>query len=110
MVVYDFTLTLAERRCVLAHELGHAFHDHRCRGDKAMEDAADVYAAHLLIDPVEYARAEAIHPSVDFIAEELCVEPDLVRVFQRSITRLRGVTYIRPRMGARQYRHSWSHA
>jgi Zn-dependent peptidase ImmA (M78 family) len=110
MVVYGFDLTPIERRCVLAHELGHAFYDHRCRGHQASEDAADLYAAHLLIDPAEYAEVEAVYPSVETIAEELGVTVDLVRIFQeRSLTRLRGITYARSRMGVGQFRHAWAH-
>lgn len=107
IVVYGMELTPIERRCVLAHELGHAFYDHTCDDGKAAEDAADLYAARLLIDPGEYARAEEIHESADAIAEELAIEPDLVRVFQeRAITRLRGVTYARNSRGS--HRHVWA--
>lgn len=110
MVVFDFNLTPIERRAVLAHELGHAFYDHRCRGDEDAEAAADRYAARLLIDPAEYAEVEQLYTSVDAIAEELGVTPDLVRVFQeRALTRLRGVTYTYSRMGAGQFQHAWAH-
>lgn len=103
-VYYDFGLTPVERVCVLAHELGHAFYDHRCRGDTKAEDDADFYAARLLIVPEAYAAAEALDPSPEAIAEELGVECRLIRVFERrALTRLRGVTYVNPRMGARQY-------
>lgn len=105
MVVYGFDLTPIERTCVLAHELGHAFYDHRCRGVRAAEDAADLYAARLLIDPAEYARLERIDPSIATIAEELGVTPELVQVFRRTLTKLHGVTYADSRMGARQSRH-----
>ena len=107
IIVYGFELTPIERRCVLAHELGHAFYDHTCDDGKQPEDAADLYAARLLIDPDEYARAEALDESVDAIAEALDVEPDLVRVYQeRAVTRLRGVTYTRSKAGRR--RHLWA--
>lgn len=109
VVYYDFTLTPVERMCVLAHELGHAFYDHRGRGDAKAEDDADYYAACLLIVPEEYAAAEAIDPSPDAIGEELGVEGRLVRVFERrALTRLRGVTYVRPKMGLGQY--AWKSA
>lgn len=107
IVVYDYDLTPVERRTVLAHELGHAFYDHRCYGNPQFEEAADFYAACLLIDPVEYEAAEAIDPSIGAIAEELGVEPKLVRVFEkRALTRLQGITYVRSRMGAGQYVHA----
>lgn len=104
-VVYDFNLTPVERVSVLAHELGHAFYDHRCTDDPDAEEAADLYAAYLLIDPDAYAAAEAIDPSPGAIAEELGVTEDLVRVFEkRALTRAGGLTYVGARMGRRQYR------
>lgn len=104
-VVYDYGLTPVERDTVLAHELGHVFYDHRCRGNARFEEAADYYAACLLIDPAAYIAAESLDPSVGAIAEELGVEPKLVRVFERrALTRLDGVTYVQSRMGAGQYR------
>lgn len=107
-VVYDYALTPVERRSVLAHELGHAYFDHQCFGNARFEAAADYYAACLLIDPAVYQAAEAIDPAVDAIAEELGVEPRLVRAFEaRALTRIRGVTYVRSRMGAGQF--AWAH-
>ncbi|MEV4773836.1 ImmA/IrrE family metallo-endopeptidase [Microbacterium sp. LWH12-1.2] len=107
IVVYDFNLTPVEQRTVLAHELGHAFYDHQCHGNPKYEEAADYYAACLLIEPSEYIAAEALDPAPDAIAEELGVEPKLVHAFEkRALTRLRGVTYVGSRMGARQFR--WS--
>lgn len=109
-VVYDYALTPVERVCVLAHELGHAFYDHRCYGNARFEAAADYYAACLLIDPERYMRAEQIDPSVDAIAEALDVEPKLVRAFEaRALTRVRGITYVHSKMGARQYRYAVAH-
>lgn len=104
MVVYDFNLTPIERRCVLAHELGHAFYDHRAYGDARAEDDADYYAARLLIEPQAYADAERIDPSPAAIADALGVEERLVRVFERrALTRVHGATYVRPRLGRGQY-------
>lgn len=109
IVVYGFDLTPIERRSVLAHELGHAFYDHDCDGGTRAEQAADLYAAYLLIDPEQYRQAEAIDPSVDAIADELGVLPRLVRIYEeRALTRLRGVTYTRSKMGAGQYRHVYA--
>lgn len=103
-VVYDFELTPVERVSVLAHELGHAFYDHQCRGDVRSEADADYYAACLLIDPQAYAEAEAFDRSQAAIADALGVEERLVHVFeQRALTRVHGATYVRPRMGRGQY-------
>jgi Zn-dependent peptidase ImmA (M78 family) len=106
-VVYDFCLTPIERACVLAHELGHAFYGHQGRDDPDAEAAADIYAAAVLIDPVRLAELEAIGLSEDAIAEELGVTEKLLRVFARQhVTRLQGVTYVRPRLGRGQFRHA----
>lgn len=107
LVVYGFDLSPVERRCVLAHELGHAFYDHQGEDDPSFEEAADLYAALLLIDPEDFVEAEQIDPSPGAIAEELGVTTDLIRVYEkRALTRLHGVTYVGSRMGARQFR--WS--
>lgn len=104
-VVYDFNLTPVERRSVLAHELGHAYYDHQCFGNVKFEADADYYAACLLIAPEDYVAAESIDPSPDAIAEELGVEPRLVRAFEaKALTQLRGITYARPGFGVKQFR------
>lgn len=103
-VVYDFGLTPIERACVLAHELGHAYHGHQGRDDPAAEAAADAYAAALLVDPDRYARLEAIGLSPVDIAEELGVTVKLLHAFvENHLTRVRGVTYARPRLGRDQH-------
>lgn len=107
LVVYGFDLSFVERRCVLAHELGHAFYDHQSEDDPAFEEAADLYAALLLIDPEDYVSAAMIDPSPGAVAEELSVTTDLIRIYEkRALTRLHGVTYVGARMGARQFRYS----
>jgi len=104
IVVYDFDLTPIERVCVLAHELGHAFYDHQCRGNASAEDDADYYAARLLIDPEAYAEAERFDPAQAAIADALGVEERLVWVFERrALTRVQGATYVRARLGRGQY-------
>lgn len=100
MVVYDYRLTPVEQRCVLAHELGHVYYGHTRFGDRAAEDAADVYAAWLLIDPDEYVAAEMIDPAPAAIADELGVEARIVQAWESRLLRVRGVSYVRPRLGA----------
>lgn len=111
IVVYDFGLTPIERRVVLAHELGHDHYGHSCEEDPRSERAADEFAARLLIDPERYAEIERLTHDVATIAEELAVTPDLIQVYQRHcITRLRGVTYVRARMGIGQWHHRSAYA
>lgn len=99
-VVYDFSLTPIQRACVLAHELGHAYHGHQGRDDPDAEAAADVFAAGVLVDPIRFARLESIGLSDGALAEELGVTVELLRVFtQNHLTRVRGTTYTRPRLG-----------
>lgn len=106
-VVYDFDLPPIERDCVLAHELGHAFHGHVGRGNPAAEAEADAYAAALLVDPDRYARLEAIGLNPDEIAEELGVTEKLLCAFvENHLTRIRGAAYTRSRMGEGQFRHA----
>lgn len=102
-IVFDIDLAPIARACVLAHELGHAFHGHRGR-DAEAEAEADAYAAALLIDPERCARLEDLGLGPDEIAEELGVSVKLLRAFvENHVTRLRGVTYTRPRLGRGQH-------
>lgn len=105
-VYYDLRLTPAEQRSVLAHELGHAFHGHwyQCEENALAERQADIYAARLLIDPAEYARLERIDPDQHHLAEELGVTVDVIFAFEAyCLQRLRGVTYVRAKMGLGQW-------
>jgi Zn-dependent peptidase ImmA (M78 family) len=105
-VYFDLRLTPHERRCVVGHELGHAHYGHRCEDDQHAETQADVYAATLLVDPVEYERLECEGLDSHEIAEELRVTAELLDVFRRHcLTSLRGVTYVRSRMGLGQWAH-----
>lgn len=76
------------RRCTLAHELGHAALDHLVDADlpdwliERQERDADRWAARLLISEVDYAVAESIHPNAGAIAAELGVTRHLVEVWQ----------------------------
>lgn len=106
-IVYDFRLTPIERACVLAHELGHAFYGHQGRNDPDAEAEADAYAAAVLIDPTRFARLEGVGLDDDSIAEELGVTVKLFRVFiDNHLTRVRGITYTRPRLGQERHDHA----
>lgn len=109
VIVIRLGLTHAQSRWVLGHELGHAFYDHRCHGMHsrgAAERQANAYGARLLIDPSEYARLETINPDQHWLAEEFSVSVDAIFAYeQHCLTRLRGVTYSRARMGVGQWSH-----
>ncbi len=105
-VYFDLTLSPIEQVSVIAHELGHAHYGHRCEDARGEEDQADEYAARLLIDPRRYAELERAGLHLHDIAEELGVTTDLLHVFmQRCLVRLRGVTYVRARMGVGMWAH-----
>lgn len=77
------------RRCTLAHELGHVVlgHDPAATGwwKVRQEKAADRWAAETLIDPAEYQAAEQAHgPHPGGIAAELGVTVHLVEVFRAT--------------------------
>lgn len=96
-------LTIPEQRSTLAHELGHARYGHDCTNPKA-ERLARAYAAALLIDPHEFARLERINDDQHWLAEEFRVTPRIIFDYERHcLTRLRGVTYARAKMGIGQW-------
>jgi hypothetical protein len=98
-IYFDLKLTPFERRSILAHELGHAHYGHDCDSPRN-ERQADIFAARLLIDPAEYAQLERFNPDPHFLADELHVTVDLIHTFEaHCLTRLRGVTYARAKMG-----------
>lgn len=78
---FRFSLTPAERRSTIAHELGHEFYGDTCSTDVA-ERRAKHYAAALLIDPAEYARLESIDDSVDGMAEAFDVTVQVIEDFR----------------------------
>lgn len=92
-IYFDLGLTPSERESVIAHELGHAFHNHGCDSPKH-ERQADTYAAELLIDPVEYASLERMGGDDHYIADELGITVDLVQHYR---------THCLQRIGARTY-------
>lgn len=80
------------RRCTLAHELGHYVlgHDPAASGwwSTRQENQADQWAANLLITPSEYKAAELAHgPHEGAIASELEVTNHLVTVWRDNYER-----------------------
>lgn len=109
-IYFDLKLTNDERRSTVAHELGHAHYGHGCDSD-ANERQADSYAARLLIDPDAYAALKRFNPDQHHLAEELRVTVDVIYAYEeRCLTRMRGFTYSRPKMGAGQWKHRSAHA
>lgn len=83
IIILDSHLTGQAEICTLAHELGHANHDHPAASaaGKAseLEDQADRFAAHLLIEYDDYRAAERLvgpHPGA--LAEILGVDVQIV--------------------------------
>lgn len=92
-------------RSTLAHECGHAFYGHNCT-QPSFERQARKYAATLLIDPIEYARLEAINPDQHWLAEEFGVTPRIIFDYETfCLSRVRGMTYTLPRIGIGQWAH-----
>ncbi len=92
-IYFDLSLTPDERRCTIAHELGHAHHGHTCDSLTA-ERQADTFAAELLIDPAEYAALEQVSTDRFYIADELGITIDLLDHYR---------THCLQRLGARTY-------
>jgi len=89
IVINDRRRTGFTQRITLAHEIGHAHHDHAWTDDPALhgrqEREADVVAAHLLIRADDYAYAEQLvgpHPGA--IAKELGVTPAYVELWRAT--------------------------
>ena len=79
---FRYSLTPAERRSTIAHELGHEFFGDTCTSEAA-ERRAKHYAAALLIDPDEYAQLSAVDPDVEAIADAFTVTVEVIQNFQR---------------------------
>lgn len=102
-IYFDLSLTHAERRSVIAHELGHHHHRHLCDSSDN-ERQANTYAATLLVEPEWYAELERINSDAEWIAEEMDVAPWTIVDYRRyCLLRLEHVTYARARMGAGQW-------
>lgn len=86
LVHLNYRRCLTTQRVTLAHEMGHWHHGHdwTMAHDRARDERqADIYAAHLLISPVEYEIAErlyGVHPGA--LARELGVTRRLVELWQ----------------------------
>lgn len=87
LIVLDSRLTDVQRRCVLAHEISHARHrDAGCHVDKWVERRADREAAMMLIDPMEYAYAEAVYEgNAAGMARELNVLPWVISAYRERL-------------------------
>ena len=87
LILLDCDLTSEQRCCVLAHEISHARHlDEGCRMDRWSERRADQEAAKMLIDPLEYAYAEAVYEgNVMGMARELNVLPWVIEAYRERL-------------------------
>lgn len=85
-ILIDGTLPATVREAALAHELIHALHGDDGHQAPRIERARDEEAAHLLITPEEYARAERLVDSGDpyRLARELETTIDVIRAWQHS--------------------------
>lgn len=84
----DRRLTSAEKRCTVAHELGHLERGSLCApgAESAEERAIEEWAARRLVDVRALARALQWSADVHEIAEELWVDEHIVRARFRSLT------------------------
>lgn len=109
LIVIKIGMTQAQSRWVLAHECGHAYYQHRCKGLYVRDSAerqANAYAARLLIDPDEYAELKRINPDQHWLAEEFGIVAEGIYAYEEHcLTQLRGITYASARMGADQWAH-----
>lgn len=104
-IYFDLDLTYAERRTVIAHELGHAYYGHTCDSERN-ERLADKYAATLLVNPDWYSDLERIDDDAEWIAEEMNVAPYVIVDYRRyCLQRIGDVTYTHARMGVGQWTH-----
>ncbi|PRZ15189.1 ImmA/IrrE family metallo-endopeptidase [Nesterenkonia sandarakina] len=73
-----------QRDYTLAHEIGHAYHQHTGCGPRD-EWEADVWAATVLIRRRDWKRAVQIHETVGAVAMEIGVLPKLVKVYAQHL-------------------------
>lgn len=104
-IYFDLSCTYAERRSVIAHELGHHYYAHE-DDSPANERQADKFAAQLLVDPEWYAELEQVNDDASAIADEMRVAPWVIEQYRRQcLHRMGDVTYALPRMGTDQWDH-----
>lgn len=83
LIILDARLSPAEQLATLAHEYVHALCGHSCTQSSIVEHLTDRRAAHLLINPQQYASAESLHEgNLAGIADELHLPLWLVRAYQ----------------------------
>jgi len=87
LITLNPNMSMLLQRCTLAHELGHHANGDTWTDDPKVlalrERRADAYAAALLIDPYDYARAEALYGAhAGAIARELGVSVSIVHAWQ----------------------------
>lgn len=85
-------MSITQYRSTLAHELGHAYYgDVACRDPVLhvrLERRADLYAAHLLIDPDEFRDACIWHHDhLGAVADDLEVTHHLAHIYAHSLER-----------------------
>lgn len=109
-IYFDLSLTLPERRSVIAHEIAHSHYGHDCNS-RTNERQADAYAARMLVEPEWYAELERVNHDANWIAEEMNVAPYVVEDYRRyCLQRIGEATYADARMGAGQWAHRAVHA
>lgn len=83
LIILDARLSPAEQLATLAHEYVHALCGHSCTQSSIVEHLTDRRAAHLLINPQQYASAESLHEgNLASIADELGLPLWIVRAYQ----------------------------
>lgn len=97
-----------KERSLTWHELGHATLEHEPSIFEAInrrqERQADEWAAHMLIDHVEYMLAvEKYGTNTEWIAQDLGVLEKLLTAYVRTLHRVGDVVYVNPKMGAGQW-------
>lgn len=84
-ILVHLPLTEAQRKEVLAHELGHYREGHTCSTPEN-ERRADRHAARLLVNLADYRAAAALHPAdPGAIADELGVTRRIVRIYEKEL-------------------------
>ena len=82
LIIINRGLTLPQENEAIGHELGHHHRGHDCT-TPTTEAQAWRWAAGFMVDPVPYARAEAINPHPAAIALELDLTTRIITEWQR---------------------------